>query len=160
MADDGSDFLLDLDLRRHASEIGEMWQAKVLRAAEDKIYLVVLSILADAFDDAMPVLMRVVYPGFISIVPPFLVSSGKIVKTGHVCADMIMKDGRIEKLVKLFRNELEFERDMRRLADQAELSDDDRRQFFIAANKWIVCDYRLDPNMDRRDPDAKRLTVH
>lgn len=137
-----------------------MWQAKVLAEAKGKLGAVVLSVLAHNFDDEMPVLLRVVFPGFTTITAPFLISSGKVAKTGHVCADVAKRDGEIVKMAILFRDTLELQTEMRRLADRVKLSDGDRNALFGAVKRWLVCDYRLDPTMDPADPDARRLVVN
>lgn len=150
----------DLTFRRHAQDLRETWQAKVLAAATGKLGAVVLSVLAHNFDDEMPVLLRVVFPGFTSITAPFLMSAGKIAKTSHVCADVCRRDGEIVKMAILFRNTLELQSEMRRLADRVKLSDRDRNALFGAVKNWLVCDYRLDPTMDPKDPDARRLVAN
>jgi hypothetical protein len=61
---------------------------------------------------------------------------------------------------RIFRDETQMRDKLRRLADELKLNDDDREQLFIAARKWCACDRRLDPGMDPKDPDAKRLTVN
>lgn len=150
----------DLTWRRHADELRQTWQGKVLGAAQGKLGAVVLSVLAHNFDDEMSVLLRVVFPGFTTITAPFLISAGKVAKTGHVCADVAKRDGTIVKMAILYRDTLALQSDMRRLADLVKLSDRDRNALFGAVKNWLVCDYRLDPTMDPKDPDARRLVVH
>lgn len=147
----------DLDFRRHYAALAETWQAKVLRAADGRLGAVVLSVLAHSFDDAMPTLLRVVFPGFTSIAAPFYCSAGKIAWSGHVCADLVTKDGQIIKMSAVFRDLRQMERKFRRLADGLKLSDQDRLELFTAVRRWVVADYRLDPTMDPADPDARRL---
>jgi hypothetical protein len=149
-----------LDPARHAQDLRETWQAKVLIAAKGELGAVVLSVLAHNFDDAMPALLRVVFPGFTSIATPFFCSAGKIAKTGHVCADLVTRDGKIIRMFAIFRDERQLERAFRKLADRTKLSDEDRVALFAAVKRWVVCDYRLDPNMDPADPDAKRLRLN
>lgn len=120
----------------------------------------VLSVLAHNFDDAMPVLLRIAHPGFHAIGVPFFCTAAKIAKTAHVMADLITKDGRRVTNQVIFRNTAQMRAKFRLLADAARLDDKDRVEFFAAIQAWVVCDYRLDPTMDRADPDAKRLTVH
>lgn len=144
----------------HAQEIAESWQARALRKADGPMFGVLLSVLAHSFDDAMPILLRVVFPGFTSIQAPFLCSAGKIAKSGHVMADMVTKDGQIVKNQALFMNTRTMERAFRKLADALSLSDEERIAMFAAAKAWVVCDYRLDPNMDPADPEARRLVLH
>lgn len=45
------------------------------------------------------------------------------------------------------------------LADRLKLTDGERIDLFIAVRHWVKADHRLDPAFDRRDPDARRLTV-
>jgi hypothetical protein len=149
-----------LDARRHAQDLRECWQGRLLAHASGKIGAVALSILAHNYDDGLPILLRVVFPGFTSITAPFFCSAAKIVKTGHVCADMVNRDGRIIKNAVIFRDTRGMESELRRLADAVKLSDAERTEFFACAKRWVVADHRLDPTMDPADPEAKRLTVH
>lgn len=153
--------------QRELQELRETWQAKVLAAAarEDHGWVVpnnalgacVLSVLADNFDEAMPTLLRAVFPNFKSLGPPILCSSAKVAKNGMIMADMIRTNGLRIKNQAFFRNENHLQAEFRLLADRLKLSDDARVELFSAVKKWVVCDYRLDPTMDPRDPDAKRL---
>lgn len=147
----------DLDHKRHADELRETWQCRVLVAtAKVPLNRIVLSILAHNFDDAMPVLLRIAFPGFTGLTPPFLSSAGRIDKAGRVIAQGISADGE-KVVVVLFDSTRHMETVFRNLADKLKLSDDDRCGLFAAAGKWLVCDYRLDPTMDPKDPDARRL---
>lgn len=56
-----------------------MWTARALVATRrEHIGVVLLSVLAHNYDDAMPVLLRVAFPGFTSIQAPFLCTAGKV----------------------------------------------------------------------------------
>ena len=140
-------------------DIKDTWQARCLVAARRWQAAVILSVLAHNFDDAMPALLETVYPGFRSIVPPFLTSAARVSKTGHIVANVRMPGGRIVKDMVLYRNEVALRNDFRKLADQLKLNDADRVELFAAVKNWVVADRRLDPTMDPKDPDAKRL-VH
>lgn len=149
-----------LDLLKHSRGMRDMWQARALVHAQRKhVGVIFLSVLAHNFADAMPVLMRVAFPGFTSITPPFLVTAGKIGKGGQIVADVFNRNGTISKDVALYKNEIALRDDFRRLADELALSDTDRVEMFKCVQRWVVADRRLDPTMDPRDPDAKRL-VH
>lgn len=148
-----------LSARRHAQDLRETWQARALVATRGKTGAVLLSVLAHNFDDAMPTLLRVVFPGFTSITAPFLCSAGRVAKSGAIVADVVQRDGRIDKKAVIFGSEREMEREFRYLADRLKLSDRDRVQMFAALKNWVVADHRLDPTFDPKDPDAKRL-VH
>ena len=141
-------------------DIADTWQARGLVAAQGKTYEVLLSVLAHNYDDAMPVLLEVVYPGFRSITAPFLCTAGRVDKTGAVVANRVGKTGAIHKDFVLYRNEVALRDDFRRLADRLKLADHERREMFVCVQRWVVADRRLDPNMDPKDSDAKRLTVH
>jgi hypothetical protein len=149
-----------LNFTRHAQDLRETWQARALAASQNRhVGVVLLSVLAHNYDEAMHILMRVVFPGFTSITPPFLVTAGKVDKTGAVVADILQTTGIISKNVAIYGSETALRDDFRRLADQLKLSDPDRIEMFKCVQRWVVADRRLDPTMDPQDPDAKRL-VH
>jgi hypothetical protein len=138
-------------------DLRDTWQGRTLYAATGKTAAVLLSVLAHNYDDALLPLLQVVFPGFTSITAPFFSSAGKVAKSGHITADMVTRTGRIKKNFPVYINETELRDDFRRLADGLKLSDADRVELFAAVKKWVVADRRLDPTMDPKDPDAKRL---
>lgn len=144
---------------KHASELRGTWQGRCLVTAKGKTAAVLLSVLAHNYDDAMLILLKAVFPGFKSITAPFFSTAGKVAKSGHIVADMVTKTGRIAKDFPIYRNEIELRDDFRRLADHLKLGDADRVEMFAAVKRWVVADRRLDPTMDPKDPEAKRL-VH
>jgi hypothetical protein len=143
-----------------AFDLRASWQARVLTAAGGHMAAVVISALAHTYDEAMPTLLRVVFPGFTSIAAPFYCSAAKVAKSGHVVADVVTRDGQVVKDAKVFESELHMRDAFRRLADHVKLDDADRIEFFKCAQRWVVADRRLDPNFDPKDPDAKRLVIH
>jgi hypothetical protein len=145
---------------RLAFDLMATWQARTLCAARGKTGAVLLSVLAHNYDDQMLTLLKTAFPGFQSITAPFLSSAGRVIKNGAIAADMVNRNGTVTKKAVLYRNEIELRDDFRRLADRLKLDDHDREQLFIAVQKWVVADHRLDPTMDPKDPDAKRLTSH
>jgi hypothetical protein len=150
---------LDLAVHLTADELRDTWQVRALIAAKDHhVGVSLLSALAHSYDDAMPVLLRVAFPGFTSIATPFLCSAAKVDKTGAVVADLVSSDGVIRKDIVLYTNEIFLRNDFRYLADELKLSDPDRIELFKCVQRWVVADRRLDPTMDPADPDAKRLT--
>lgn len=153
----GSAVLEPLSPHASAEELRASWQGRTIEAAHGMTGAVLLSILSHNFDDALPFLLRAVFPGFYSISAPFLCSAGKVAKSGCVVADVIDEGG--DKLLHqwLYASETDLRDDFRRLADRLKLSDHDRVQLFLAIKQWVVCDYRMDPTMDPKDPDAKRL---
>ena len=151
------------DLIRHANDLRDLWQGRVLITARGNNLLAVSSMLAHAFDDAMAIMFRVVKPPCWdverqSLKTPFLCSIAKIDKTSHIVVDVIEADGCAPtKDVVIYRSLGHFQDEMRRVADVAKLDDDERVQFFICAKNWIAADRRLDPTMNPADPDARRL---
>jgi hypothetical protein len=140
-----------------AFDLRASWQARVLSAAGGHMGAVTISVLAHTLDDAMPTLLRIVFPGFTSIAAPFYCSAAKVAKSGHIVADAVTRDGQIVKDAKVFENELQMRDAFRRLADHVKLNDPERIELFKYAQRWVVADRRLDPTLDPQDPDARRL---
>lgn len=140
-----------------AFDLRASWQARALAAAGGHLGAVVLSVLSHNFDEAMPALLRLVFPGFTSIAAPFYCTAGKVDKTGAVVADVVTKTGDIVKDSVVFNSERHLRDEFRRLADRLKLSDSDRIEMFKCVQRWVVADRRLDPTFDPKDPDAKRL---
>lgn len=140
-----------------AFDLRASWQARVLSEAKGLTGAVVLSVLAHSFDEAMPTLLAIVFPGFKSITAPFLSSAARVDKTGAVVADMVTRNGAILKDAVLYPTETKLRDDFRQLADRLKLSDPDRIELFKCVQRWVVADRRLDPTFDPQDPDAKRL---
>lgn len=146
----------------HAEELRQSWQGRALALTSleaPKLCRVLMSVFADNYDEAMPFLLHSVF-GTSAIVAPFLCTSPKIDKAGRIVADMISKHGTKQKGYVVFDDEDQMQGVFRRLADRMRLSDADRIDLFIAVRHWVKADQRLDPTMDRCDPDARRLTVH
>lgn len=144
-----------LDASKEAAELRETWQARALAATQSShLGAVLLSVLAHSYDEALPVLLRVVFPGFQGLKPPGLISAGKIGRTGSVVADVVLKGGLRKRNSIIFSDKKAMESAFRKLADRLKLSDKDRREMFCAVQRWVVCDYRRNPRMDPRDPDA------
>ncbi len=144
-----------------ARELRDTWQGRVLAATENRpLGAVVISVLAHNYENEIEVLLRVIFPGFEGLKLPGLCSAGKISRAGAVVADMIRGNGTRVRNAVLFHDEMAMRDAFRRLADSLKLSDAERRELFACVQKWVVCDYRLDPTMDPRDPEAKRLVVN
>jgi hypothetical protein len=160
-------------ISRHVQDLAETWQSRVLRetcrmaalgilAPKGKLGGVMLSMFAHNLDAGpLAILLKAVFPGFYAIGAPFICSAAKIDKAGRIVADVVHQDNAPpEKGHELFRCSRDMEATFRRLADRLRLDDIDRLKLFTAARSWVVADRRLDPTMDPRDPDARRLTVH
>lgn len=140
------------------TELRESWRGRVLAAAKGPQQDVVLSIMAHNFAGAILTLCQCVWPGFVGLESGF-VSAGKIDKSGRVVADYGNKNGTITRDMVVYRSDVHYRDDMRRLADRLKLTDQERLEFFTCVKRWLVADRRLDPTMDYKDPDARRL-VH
>lgn len=142
-------------------ELRQSWQGRALAFAANmpQLRTALLSLLADNYDDTMPFLLHAV-TGRGSISAPYYVTSPKINKAGQIVADLIGPDGCKYKQAVIFISELQMEGTFRRLADRMKLTDAERVDLFACIHHWVKADQRLDPAFDRRDPDAKRLTVH
>jgi hypothetical protein len=162
---------IELSAYRHAEELRQTWQGRLLaatatdslRVPSNLLQAIILSILAHCFDDtdAMPVLLRVLFPGFESLAPPFVCSIAHIDKAGRVVADTLDRNGwaRHRDTV-LFMSAGELQAVMRGVADKLKFSDFDRRDFFKCVQMWCMADHRRDPAMDPADPDSKRFKYH
>lgn len=155
------------------ADLRDSWQAKVLRetckvvwlgsaAPRGKLGAVMLSVFAHGLDaGALAILLKGVFPEFYSISAPFICSAAKVDKAGRIVADVVMRDDEPPRKDQvMFHSLSSFKWTLRHLADRLKLDDTDRVKLFQAATNWVVADRRLDPNMDPRDPDARRLTVH
>jgi hypothetical protein len=144
--------------KRLAFDLRASWQAKVLVGTKGPARMVVMSVLAHTYDEAVFTLCAAVFPDFDgSLKPPFLTTAAKIDKTGAIVADMVDERGRIHKDTVLFPTEISLRDSFRKMADRLKLDDADRVELFKCAQRWVVADRRLDPAFDRKDPDARRL---
>ena len=150
---------LDLELFRAVRELKAAWQCRVLAGSRGHSRSIVASILAHNFDGAILTIMQTTFPGFERQQPPFLCSAGRIDKQGYVIADVWEASDRISRNQVIYVNDIAYRDAMRKVADKAKLTDQERLEFFTCVKRWLVADLRLDPTMDPTDPDAKRL-VH
>lgn len=147
----GATLLDDLILKRHHEEMRQFWQARLLlhahEAGDRQIAAVVLSVVAHGMPaEAFITLMHVCFPGFGNIRPPFYASAGKIMKGGEIAADLKCRDGSITRNTLVFRDKREMESAWRKLCDEIGFNDEDRAAAFAALRKWVVADFRRDPN--------------
>ena len=152
---------------RHARELRDLWQGRLLRRAlmsdagvirpRSLTGAAILSVIAQSYGGGIDTLLRVLFDDYRGVGNPALTSSAKIDKSGRVCADGISRFGEKMLMVPIFGDTRTMEGEFRRVADKARLSDAERVEFFDAVKLWVVADYRLAPTMDPTDPDAKRL---
>ncbi len=150
--------MLGTDLQNAITfDLRASWQARALAEAKGQTGMVLLSVLSHTYDDALVVLLPIVFPGFVEPSLPVLASCGKVDKTGAVVADVIGRDHVVAKDAVIYPSETALQNDFRRLADRLKLNDEDRIELFKCVQRWMVADRRLDPTFDPKDPDAKRL---
>jgi hypothetical protein len=125
-----------------AGQIEEMWQCRALRASDGRMRQVMLVMLAKEYAAAMPVLLRVAFPGFVDLSLPMLVGYATIVWSGRMLCDLMDRDGIIKKET-IYDSVEEFIAEARRLADGLKLNDKDRYEMFTVLQKWVVADHRI-----------------
>ena len=143
-----------------AFDLQGSWQARALREAKGQTGMVLLSVLSHSFDEALVVLLPIVFPGFVEPALPCLASCGKISKTGAIVADVIRKNHDLVNDAMIYPSERALQQDFIRLADRLKFNDHDRVEMFRCVQRWVVADRRLDPSFDPKDPDAKRFVVN
>lgn len=151
-----------INYKMTGEELRQSWQGRALALTETsapKLCRVLMSVLADNYDETIPFLLHAVF-GSCNVLAPFLCTSPKINKTGRIVADLITKYGTLQKNYVIFDDETQMEGIFRKLADRLKLDDVERVDLFVAVRFWVKADQRLDPTFDRRDPDAKRLVLH
>jgi hypothetical protein len=135
--------------KKVAGQIEQMWQCRVLRASHGKLRQVVLVMLAKEYAGAMPVLLRVAFPGFQDLSRPMLTGYATIVWSGHMVCDLMDRDGIIKRET-IYGSVDEFIGEVRRLADLLKLNDKDREEMFVTLQKWVVADRRINHEGRRR----------
>lgn len=130
-------------LHKHAQELRDTWQCRCLVEAKGKLGAVMLSVLMHSYTTAMPILLRVAFPGFRDINPPFFCSGATIVKTGKVVADMIDRFQMKHTNVPVFDSEADLIKQLRNLADRLKLNDRERVDLTEAVKRWVVADLRV-----------------
>ena len=134
-------------------ELRASWQARVITGLPESYERKILeSIIFRKWEDAFPALLKACDTW---VYLPHLISSGRISRGGRVYARWIDESGSIYS--KCFGTLDWLTTAMRKVADIVRLSDAERIAMFAAIVRWLVTDYRLDPEMDPADPGAKRL---
>lgn len=136
-------------LSKHAQEIRDMWQSRALAESDGRLRRVLMVVLTKEYAAAMPILLRVTFPGFEDIKLPFLSGYATIMQSGRmVCDETIDKFG-TQRRVAVYENQGKFIADMRALADKLKLSDAERTEMFGVLQKWVVADLRIGPHGER-----------
>lgn len=126
-----------------ADRLRDTWQGRALAVAKGRTAAVLLAVLAAEWPSVLPILLRVVFPGFQDIGRPFLRGYAQIMPSGAVVCEMVDRDGRSMPSV-IYDTQDRLLGDFRRLADRLKLKDEDRVTLFAVLGKWIVKDARVD----------------
>lgn len=142
--------IVPLDPKRHAQDLRETWQARIIAESTGKTRAVVLIVLTMSYSRAIQTLLRV--NGYRDIERPFLCSGATIALDGKLICDVTEKSGLVAPAV-VYDSTDELNRDMRGLADRLKLTDRERLEFTAAIQKWVVADQRVD-HLGKRKMDA------
>lgn len=133
---------------RHAQLLRDEWQCRLLAEAKDKNLAIVLAMLANLYLEAMEVLLRIVFPGFVQINPPIYTGFARILKDGRVVCDYIDRDYQKVQHALVYETEAELIKQFRDIADRLKFSDRDRKAMFADLKRWVSRDDRIKPEMD------------
>ncbi len=129
-----------LDTKRHAQDLRETWQARVIAESAGKTRAVVLIVLSMSYSNAMRTLLRVL--DYRDISRPFLSSGATIQLSGKLTCDVTEKSGLVAPAV-VYESTDDLNRDMRSLADKVHMTDAERVEFTAAIQRWVVQDLRV-----------------
>lgn len=129
--------------RRPADELAERWEVRAMREARGKTSAVIIAVIAAEIPMALPILLKVAFPGFVDIMLPALIGYAFIRKDGAIMANMIDKERNLG-LAKVYESEGELRGDFRKLADKINATDEERIEMFALLKKWIAADTRID----------------
>lgn len=130
-----------LSIRRHAQDLRETWQARVIAETTGRARAVVLVVLSMSYANAMKTLLRVL--GYADITRPFLSSGATIQLSGRLVCDVTEKSGLVSPAV-VYESTDEMNREMRDLTDRLKFTDAERLEFTAALQHWVVADLRVD----------------
>lgn len=139
-----------------AFDLRDTWQGRCALAARGRAAMVLMSALVHSYEESAPILYALIFPDHGKVMAPYLESCGRVAKNGAITAKVRHRGGLLSEDV-IYPNEIALRDEFRKLADELKLSDADRVELFGAIKRWVVADRRIDPTMDPKDPDAKRL---
>lgn len=128
----------------------DSWEGRVLKAATGLRFAVLHAIIVAEYPQALPFLLRSVFPGFIDIKLPQLFGYARIERSGAVTCLITRTRAELagaapRDRVPIYASNDEMCADMRRLADRLKLSDADRTEMFELIQKWVAEDLRIGP---------------
>jgi hypothetical protein len=136
-------------IRKHAQELRDTWQARLLAKAEGKEFAVALAVIALEWPTALPTLLRTVFPGFTDLTRPFLSGYASVQIDGSLYCAVIEKDYSWN-YIRLYDNQIEMAAEFRTIADKLKFNDADRTSMFEILRKWVTSDMRYDPYGPRK----------
>lgn len=133
---------------RHAQQLRDEWQCRLLVETKGKTAAVTLVMLANMYFEAMDVLLRVAFPGFVQIRPPLYTGHATIKRTGQVVCDYMDRDQNVLRNVLVYDSEDDLIKEFRDIADRLKFSDADRAAMFAMIKKWVSRDERIGPSVE------------
>jgi hypothetical protein len=140
----GTEIIVPLDIERHAQDLRRTWQARVLAETRDKTRAVIRAMLTHSYAEAMPILLRVVFPNLRGEWLPRYIGAARILRSGVVVCDIQNHERKRVQNVIVFDNQEALIWTMRTVADKLRFTDSERIEFIEAAKRWIVADERID----------------
>lgn len=128
---------------RHAQQLRDEWQCRLLADTKGKTAAVVLVMLANMYFEAMETMLRVVFPGFVQIKPPLYTGFATIKPTGKVVCDYMDADKNTYRNVIVYDSEDDLIKEFRDIADRLKFTDSDRAAMFAMIKKWVSRDERI-----------------
>lgn len=135
---------------RHAQQLRDEWQCRLLVESKGVERLVVLAVLANLYLEAMEVLLNVAFPDFIQIKPPIYSGFATIKRAGHVVCDYIDADYTVYRNVVVYDSEDKMNGAFRRIADRLKLGDNERIALFVDLKRWVSRDERIGPSIEHK----------
>jgi hypothetical protein len=127
-------------------ELRESWQCRCLAESRDRLWRVVLAVLAHNFADALLVLLKVTYPNFAGLKRPLILGGATIERSGKITCDVIKDGAAVSEREVIYDSQHEMIAEFRLLADLIKVTDAERLEMFVAIQAWIVADARIDHN--------------
>lgn len=140
---------LFLDPQRHAQDLRDSWQGRVLAETQGRLFKMMLAVLIHSYFPAMQVLLRVVFPkapltkkGWPEISLPIFAGTATIMPDGSVCCDAIMKDRSKVKKHLVYINDQRLTKEAVDLAERLKFSERECAEMMEAIRRWVVRDMR------------------
>lgn len=133
-------------IRKHAQELRDTWQARLLAGTEGREFKIALRIIASEWPTALDALLRVVFKGQALLDAtdrPILSGYATTQIDGSLWCAVIHRDLSWDYM-KLYDYEIELVAEFRIIADRLKFNDADRTMMFEILKKWVTSDMRVD----------------